>query len=186
VDFSEGNILNMVLAFYKMGDVLYAPNDELVRMLAERTQKPVFLMKRGIDTELFHPARRTVHDDVLRLGFVGRVTPEKSVRFLRELEVKLLAAGTPTFRFVVIGDGSEREWLRENLTVADFAQDPARRGTGAVVREYGCLRVSFVHGYVWEYGAGGVCVGSAGGGDRCGRTEVYCPGWGIGVRGGER
>ena len=120
VDFSEANILNIVLAFYKMGDVLYAPNDELVRMLAERTQKPVFLMKRGIDTGLFHPSRRTVDDAVLRLGFVGRVTPEKSVRFLRELEVKLLAAGVPEFRFVVIGDGSEREWLRENLGSADL------------------------------------------------------------------
>jgi phosphatidylinositol alpha 1,6-mannosyltransferase len=53
VDFSEANILNVVLAFYKMGDVLYAPHDELARMLAERTQKPVLLilMKRGIDTE---------------------------------------------------------------------------------------------------------------------------------------
>jgi glycosyltransferase involved in cell wall biosynthesis len=120
VDFSEANILNIVLAFYKMGDVLYAPNEELVRMLAERTEKPVFLMKRGIDTALFHPSRRTVDDGVLRLGFVGRVTPEKSVRFLRELEVKLLAAGVPEFRFVVIGDGSEREWLRENLVAADL------------------------------------------------------------------
>jgi phosphatidylinositol alpha 1,6-mannosyltransferase len=54
VDFTEANILNMVLAFYKMGDVLYAPTDELVRMLAEQAEKPVFLMMRGIDTERFH------------------------------------------------------------------------------------------------------------------------------------
>ena len=120
VDFSEANILNMVLAFYKLGDVLYAPNGELVKMLAERTQKPVFLMKRGIDTSLFHPSRRTVNDDILRLGFVGRITPEKSVQFLRELEVKLQNAGVPLFRFLVIGDGSEREWLRDNLTAADL------------------------------------------------------------------
>lgn len=120
VDFSEANILNIVLAFYKLGDVLYAPNEELVAMLAARTQKPVFLMKRGIDTELFHPARRTVSDGVLRLGFVGRITPEKSVQFLRELEVKLLAAGVPAFRFLVVGDGSEREWLLQNLTAADL------------------------------------------------------------------
>jgi phosphatidylinositol alpha 1,6-mannosyltransferase len=51
---------------------------------------------------------------------VGRMTPEKSVRFLRELEVKLLAAGVPAFRFAVIGDGSEREWLRENLAAVDL------------------------------------------------------------------
>jgi Glycosyl transferases group 1 len=39
---------------------------------------------------------------------------------LRELEVKPLAAGAPEFRFVVIGDGSEREWLWENLAAADL------------------------------------------------------------------
>jgi glycosyltransferase involved in cell wall biosynthesis len=120
VDFSEANILNIVLAFYKLGDVLYAPNEDLVRMLSERTQKPVFLMKRGIDTELFHPARRTVGDGVPRLGFVGRITPEKSVQFLRELEVKLQAAGVPPFRFLIVGDGSERDWLRNNLSAADL------------------------------------------------------------------
>ena len=120
VAFSEEQMLNIVLAFYSMGNVLYAPNDELVRMLRERTNKPVFLMKRGIDTQLFNPARRAVDDGILRLGYVGRITPEKSVRFLRDLEVALLAAGVPPFRLLVIGDGSERDWLIENLAAADI------------------------------------------------------------------
>jgi glycosyltransferase involved in cell wall biosynthesis len=120
VDLSEAHMLNMLLAFYKMGDVLYAPNEELVEMLRERTGKPVFLMKRGIDTQLFSPARRTVHDDMLRLGYVGRITPEKAVRFLHELEQGLLAAGVPPFRFLIVGEGSEREWLEQNLAAADL------------------------------------------------------------------
>lgn len=120
VDASETQILNILMAFYRMGDVLYAPNDELVEMLRERTSRPVFLMKRGIDTELFTPARRVVDDDILRLGYVGRITPEKSVRFLRELEIGLQAAGVPPFRLLVVGEGSEREWLKENLAAADL------------------------------------------------------------------
>jgi len=120
VDFSEANILNMVLAFYRMGDVLYAPNDELVEMLKERTGKPVYLMKRGIDTQLFCPARRTVDDGVLRLGYVGRITPEKSARFLKELEDGLQAAGVPPFRFLIVGDGSEKDWLQESLAGAEL------------------------------------------------------------------
>ncbi len=88
------------LAFYRLGAVLYAPNLELVAMLRESTGKPVFLMKRGIDTGLFHPARRTVDDNILRLGYVGRITPEKSVRFLKELETGLKAAGAPPFRLL--------------------------------------------------------------------------------------
>jgi phosphatidylinositol alpha 1,6-mannosyltransferase len=119
-DFSERQILNAMIAFYRMGDVLYAPNDELVEMLRRRTGKPVFLMKRGIDTELFTPARRNVHDDVLRLGYVGRITPEKSVRFLHTLDAGLRQAGVPPFSFLIVGDGSEREWLRQNLPSADL------------------------------------------------------------------
>ncbi len=120
VQFSETQILNAMLAFYRMGDVLYAPNDELVEMLREQTGKPVFLMKRGIDTELFSPDRRTVNDGILRLGYVGRITPEKNVRFLQELETGLRGAGVPPFRFLIVGDGSELEWLSQNLSSAEL------------------------------------------------------------------
>lgn len=117
--FSEARILDAVIAFYRMGDVLYAPNTELVEMLEARTGKPVLLMKRGIDTALYNPAHRTVTDGILRMGYVGRITPEKSVAFLRTLEAGLKARGVPPFRFTIVGDGSDREWLRQNLTAAD-------------------------------------------------------------------
>ncbi len=117
---SEAAILRIVMAFYKLGQVLYAPNDELVDLVGKHTGKPTFLMKHGIDTQLFHPAKRTVNDGVLRLGYVGRITPEKSVRFLRDLELGLKAVGVPPFRFVIIGDGSEKEWLAGNLENADI------------------------------------------------------------------
>jgi phosphatidylinositol alpha 1,6-mannosyltransferase len=117
---SEKWILEAVIRFYQLADVLYAPNEELVEMLERRTGKPVFLMKRGIDTELFNPSRRTVNDVVLRLGYVGRITPEKNVLFLRDLEAGLRAAGVPPFRFLIVGDGSERDWLRQNLAAADL------------------------------------------------------------------
>jgi glycosyltransferase involved in cell wall biosynthesis len=117
---SQRWIFEAMIWFYRLGDVLYAPNPELVEMLRNRTGKPVFLMKRGIDTELFAPTRRTVHDGVLRLGYVGRTTPEKNVRFIRDLEVGLRKVGVPPFRFLIVGDGSEREWLRENLDAADL------------------------------------------------------------------
>jgi len=117
---SEAATLRACLAFYRLGAVLYAPNAELVSMLQQRTGKPVFLMKRGIDTEMFHPSRRTVDDGMLRLGYVGRITAEKSVRFLKELEEGLKAAGAPPFRFLVVGEGAEREWLTCHLDSADL------------------------------------------------------------------
>ncbi len=113
--FSERHMLDVLMWFYRLGDVLYAPNDELLDMLHDRTRKPVFLMKRGIDTELFNPSKRTMQDRVLCLGYVGRITPEKNVRFLRELETGLRSLGVPEFRFLIVGDGSERAWLKKHL-----------------------------------------------------------------------
>jgi glycosyltransferase involved in cell wall biosynthesis len=73
-------------------------------------------MARGVDTQKFHPAHRTVQDDTVRLGYVGRVTPEKRVGFLVQVEQALLAAGHANFSFLVVGEGSERRWLERNLT----------------------------------------------------------------------
>jgi len=112
---SEKLMLAMVTGFYRFGRVLFAPNQELVDMLVRRTGRPTHLMTRGIDTELFRPSRRTVTDGIFRLGFVGRITPEKSVRLFAKVEAQLVARGMENFRFLIVGDGSEREWLRRSL-----------------------------------------------------------------------
>ncbi len=117
---TEHHILRAMIRFYKRGRVLFAPNDDLVAMLEQETGRPVFLMKRGIDAALFNPAKRTVHDGIFRLGYVGRVTPEKSVRFLADLERALNNIGLRNFRFLIVGDGSEQDWLKRNLKAADL------------------------------------------------------------------
>ncbi len=92
-----------------------APNTELCDLLRERTERPTFLMKRGVDTDLFSPARRDRTDDVFTLGYTGRVTPEKGVRLLKNIEEYFHANGATDFRFLIAGDGSERAWLLQNL-----------------------------------------------------------------------
>jgi phosphatidylinositol alpha 1,6-mannosyltransferase len=106
--------------------MLYAPNTELVDMLAERTGKPVSLMKRGIDTDLFTPAKRTSNDRFLRLGYVGRTTPEKSIRFLREIETALTGIGAPPFRFLIVGDGKRTPMAQPKSGSGRFTWGPAR------------------------------------------------------------
>ncbi len=44
--------------FYRLARVLFAPNEELCRMLEKASQRPCFLMQRGVDTELFAPRHR--------------------------------------------------------------------------------------------------------------------------------
>jgi phosphatidylinositol alpha 1,6-mannosyltransferase len=116
----ERRSLWATLLFYRMPAVLMAPNVELVELLLRETGKPTFLMRRGVDTTLFSPAKRTADDGVFRLGYVGRLSSEKNVRLLPSIERALLAAGHSHFRFLIVGDGNERRWLEQHMTRADF------------------------------------------------------------------
>lgn len=117
--------LKLTLLFYKLGKVFLAPNEELGEMLQRSTNRPVFMMRRGVDTDLFSPEKRQRNDDVFTIGYVGRLTPEKNVRALAELEKGLRAAsgkeGVKDFRFVIVGTGSEREWMEQQMQNTVFA-----------------------------------------------------------------
>jgi phosphatidylinositol alpha 1,6-mannosyltransferase len=106
--------------FYKIPRLLFAPNCELVELLEKATSKPCFLMSHSVDTEIFSPAFRERPAGPFQIGYVGRLTPEKNVRFLAQLERDLLAKGNRDFRIVLIGQGAEEKWLRENMQHADF------------------------------------------------------------------
>lgn len=112
--------LNRVCWFYRRGDVEFAPNPELMRIIRSQTGKPTFSMGRGVDIGLFSPERRNRNHSDLVLGFVGRLMPEKNVRLLPRVADALTAAGFSGFRFQITGAGSEREWLESNLPQAEF------------------------------------------------------------------
>jgi phosphatidylinositol alpha 1,6-mannosyltransferase len=117
---TEKLVLMACLRYYQMADVLLAPNREHMELLQNAINKPVFPMRRGIDTRLFSPLKRDTTDRIFRLGFVGRLCPEKNVRFLAELERELCQRGIHNYRFSIVGDGDERSWLERHLQRADF------------------------------------------------------------------
>jgi glycosyltransferase involved in cell wall biosynthesis len=106
--------------FYKIPRLLFTPNCELVELLGKTTGKPCFLMSHSVNTEAFSPAFRERPGGPFRIGYVGRLTPEKNVRFFAQLERDLLAKGNRDFRIVLIGQGAEEKWLRENMQHAEF------------------------------------------------------------------
>ena len=106
--------------FYKIPRLLFTPNRELVELLGKATGKPCFLMGHSVDTETFSPSFRERSDGPFQIGYVGRLTPEKNVRFLAQLEKDLLAKGVRDFRIVLIGQGAEEYWLRQNMKHAEF------------------------------------------------------------------
>ena len=107
--------LGILLWFYGFAAVTLAPTTQQVEWLERTLRRPSFLMTRGVDSELFHPERRTANDGKLRLGFVGRVSPEKGVRLLRQIERALESNGITDFEIIVVGDGSELQWLKKRL-----------------------------------------------------------------------
>lgn len=106
--------------FYKIAKLLFAPNQELVDLLQAQTGKPCFLMQRGVDANQYNPAKRQSGARPFTIGYVGRLSVEKNVRFLLEVENALLAAGKTDFRILVIGSGGEQDWLRANLSHGDI------------------------------------------------------------------
>jgi phosphatidylinositol alpha 1,6-mannosyltransferase len=119
----EAGALWATSRFYKLAQVLFAPNDELCRMLERSTGRPCYLMQRGVDTELFFPGRRTrpAGDDTVVLGYVGRLSVEKNVALLARIERQLTAMGVTGARFVIVGHGSEESALRAELSRPEFA-----------------------------------------------------------------
>lgn len=117
---AERGSLTGAARFYKLARLLFAPNQELVDMLRERTGKPCHLMQRGVDAELYTPAKRTPGERPFTIGYVGRLSPEKNVRLFAEIERTLLEAGQTNFRLLIVGTGSEIEWLRTNLRYAEL------------------------------------------------------------------
>jgi glycosyltransferase involved in cell wall biosynthesis len=117
---AERKALDQCVRFYSLAQLLFAPNPELVNLLGRRTGRPAFLMTRGIDTHLFSPSHRSRSDDDFILGYVGRLSPEKDVHLLAEIERQLIAAGRSKFRILIVGDGSERAVLQSTMRRAQL------------------------------------------------------------------
>jgi glycosyltransferase involved in cell wall biosynthesis len=80
-------------------------------------------MPRGVDAELFHPSKRTRknEDNEVVLGFVGRLSVEKNVALLVQVQEELERMGHNNFHILIVGHGGEENWLRERLPRAEFA-----------------------------------------------------------------
>jgi phosphatidylinositol alpha 1,6-mannosyltransferase len=122
-DWIEQSTLYLTGRFYSIARILFAPNPGLCRLLEKETGRPCFLMQRGVDAETFSPAwrQRRPGDDAFILGFVGRLSVEKNVALLAQVQKELTARGFTNFRFLIVGHGAEESWLREHLPGAEFA-----------------------------------------------------------------
>jgi phosphatidylinositol alpha 1,6-mannosyltransferase len=121
----EGLAMAAASRLYSTADLLFAPNPELCALLESSTGRPCFLMPRGVDADLFHPAKRTrpLDDPIRILGFVGRLSVEKNIGLLVEIEKNLVQNQEKIQnqeKFMIVGHGGDEAWLRDHLRGADF------------------------------------------------------------------
>ena len=113
---------------HNRANLTMAPTTDVVDMLTREGFENVRLLGRGVDTELFHPARR---DNALRAEWgvrgespvaiiVGRVAAEKNLPFAMEC-LRKMRERLPDLRCVVVGDGPLREKLAGEHSFVHFA-----------------------------------------------------------------
>jgi len=116
----EREVFRGLMKLNFLAQMQLAPNEELVETIQRMTRRPTFLMSRGVDADLFAPDKRRRSDDAFVLGYVGRLRPEKNVRFLAEVDRALQKAKIGDYKFVIVGEGSDAEWLKKNLSDAEL------------------------------------------------------------------
>lgn len=135
----ESGALALTARFYRLAKVLYAPNPGLCTLLEQKTGRPCHLMTRGVDTDLFSPARRpadTAPPGPPLLGYVGRLSVEKNVALLPLIQAELVRLGVAA-RWLIVGHGAEQERLQAALGSA--ATFPGVLRGDALARAYAAM-----------------------------------------------
>lgn len=111
-----GALWRRVVSIHERVAVTLAPTPTTARELESHGVPRIKVWPRGVDLAAFSPVHRTRPDThpVVRVGFVGRLAPEKQIEHLTALD------GLPDIRVVVVGDGPGRRDLQRLLPHAEF------------------------------------------------------------------
>jgi glycosyltransferase involved in cell wall biosynthesis len=124
----EPRVTDYLRYFYRRCERVYAPSPSMVDELRrDRIGRDIRLWARGVDHDLFNPARRDlawrrgkgVPDDAILVAFIGRVVLEKGIDVFAQA-VKRAAATDRRVRALVVGDGPERARFEGLLPDAVF------------------------------------------------------------------
>ena len=120
--------------FHNRSALTLVPSTSQCLELARRHFERLELLERGVDSQLFSPAKRQnalrhswgLRDNDIALLHVGRLAPEKNLGALKRC-LDALQACYPgrRFKLIVVGDGSKRAALEASLPEAIFCGQQA-------------------------------------------------------------
>lgn len=140
VGFLRGAVLAWLRRFHNRADTTLVPTRELAHWLTTQGFTNITLLRRAVDTEHFHPARRcpqlraqwAADADTPVLIHVGRIAPEKNLA-LAVRAFRRVQQAQPQARMVWVGDGPDRAALA--AANPDFVFCGVQRGE-ALARHY--------------------------------------------------
>lgn len=139
--FLEPIFVALLRRFYRRCDALVAPSESMAQVLREqRMNFDVSIWSRGVDREIFDPAKRDpawrralgIADDEVAIGFLGRLVMEKGLDVFSDT-IDELRRRDIRHKVLVIGEGPARGWLEARLPGAAFAGFQAGADLGRAV-----------------------------------------------------
>jgi phosphatidylinositol alpha 1,6-mannosyltransferase len=120
---AQSSLQKILYKIHSQTDRTLAPSTSACLDLHLAGVPEVYLWRRGVNTELFNPSKRsaTLRDtwkngdqSKIIVGFVGRLAQEKRVSDLKALQ------SNPNIQLVIVGDGPHRRKLEQQLPSALF------------------------------------------------------------------
>lgn len=111
-----GTVMNRWMTwYYRQAQLVLAPSECVAEGLRARLGVPVGVLSRGVDTDDFNPKHRDRDDDRVRVLYVGRVAPEKSLAVLERFFKSQNEAD-----LTIVGNGPYLEPMKQSLPLATF------------------------------------------------------------------
>jgi 1,2-diacylglycerol 3-alpha-glucosyltransferase len=118
-------VIELTRGYANLCDLVVAPSESIRQVLEEReVSAPIVVIPTGVDPDQFAEGdgrafreKYRLPRDAFVIGHVGRLAPEKNLRFLAEAVAKFLAAHLEAC-FLAAGEGTERETMEEVFRTA--------------------------------------------------------------------
>jgi glycosyltransferase involved in cell wall biosynthesis len=126
--FLEPWAINYLRTFYRRCEQLYAPSECMASVLrGQEFNDDIRIWTRRVELTRFNPAKRSdtwrrsvgLNPDDAVIAFVGRLVLEKGLGILRDVAASLAGRGVKV-RYLIVGDGPEREMLQAAMPDAVF------------------------------------------------------------------